>query len=248
MEKEQKQGINGGTIIIIMIICIIVGMAPGYILGEKIINKKEATTEQKEQKKDNSKEEATPEVEQPKEEENNNQKQEETSKKSTSLDVSKDCFNSGKCEKEYELSNGEKTIKVRIMSNSSSIYIYLNDNDILQFNISDPNMGNKSVNKIALLDTNHLVIETKSSARKERYYFDNNNSMINHIFEAPYDTNNTFANDITSKEEIHYYSALGCDSQGKYRSLYKYKFTIISSTKYSIEYIGEAKTVCAGQS
>ena len=106
------------------------------------------------------------------------------------------------------------------MSNGTDMYIYKDSSDIKIFAIHDPNMGEKKVNKIALLDTNHLVIEIKSSAGIERDYFDSRDSHILDTWEIPYDNRYRFNTEIIDKEIYYYRSESSCDAEGRYRTAY----------------------------
>ena len=55
MEKEAKQGISGGVLCLIIVLCLLLGLASGYILHDKLSNEdnkkiKQNVTEQKDEK------------------------------------------------------------------------------------------------------------------------------------------------------------------------------------------------------
>ena len=251
MRGNEKQFKDTRLIIVLLSVIIILLLGVITLLLAKDNKQSTILEPNKVDKKEEQRKEDI--VEEPKEE-----KEEEQAKKKTTeennkaeskyIDVSNECFNSGKCTKEFELSNGEKNIKIKIMSNGSEIYIYKDGSDIKYFAIQDPNWGEYKVNKIALLDTNHLVIELKSFAGIERDYFDSRDSLILQAWEIAYDNNYRFNTEITDKVIYYYRSELGCDAEGRNRTSYKYKFTIKDENNYNSEYVESIKTVCAGQS
>ena len=46
MEKETKQGISGGVLCLIIVLCLLLGLASGYILHDKLSNEEETKIEE----------------------------------------------------------------------------------------------------------------------------------------------------------------------------------------------------------
>ena len=237
----DQKSISGVTLIIIMILCIALGMAPGYILGSKMLEK-EKTQEAKDQGSNKT-------VETIEEQTNTNDQTNNTpSALSKYIDVSSECFNSNNCTKEFELSNGAKTITIKVVSNGAHYTIYKHNQELDSFIIEDPNFGKSKVNKIAFLDTEHLVIEMKNNAGITRYYYDSGNERVLTAFELPYNDKGRFDTEITDKEIFYFKQESTCDSEGKNRTVHKYRYTIKDKDEYSNDYMESFKIACAGQS
>ncbi len=251
-EKEIKQGISGGVLCLIVVLCLLLGLASGYILHDKLLSKEETKTEQKEAKikKDNKKIE---------EKENDNTKEKDTinkntkvEKKSVSIALTNECINSKKsCSKEYTLSNGEINISIKTeMDINKSQIILINGKEIYKHEISDYN-GPFNINGVALLDNNIVVLDIYNPGYsgpdghiRTFYDVDSNFKEINSILsnKNEYDYNNP--NKIELKEGTYETCEVKtCDDQIKRT----YSYTINDDKKITSKLEKEENQFCSAQ-
>lgn len=125
MEKEKvetKQGISGGVLCLIVVLCILLGLTSGYIIHDKLMDK---TVNEKNEIKNIIEEK-----------ENNNKEEKETENKTNykELDLSNECFNKNEsCKKEYELNyNGSNnTIVINNNSEKNEFYLSINGKEVI---------------------------------------------------------------------------------------------------------------------
>lgn len=257
MEKEPKQGISKGVLLIIIILCLLLGLTSGYIVHDKLSNKEETKTEQKdnkEEKKDNN-------IAEEKEEETKEETKEESKKenvksekKSVSINLDKECINSSKkCSKEYTLSNNDKNVTINteiktISNNEFDQIITINGKSIYKHEARNYD-GPYMIHGIALLDNNVLVIEIynpgysgPSSNFRIFYDADLEYKEIKTIYDTEYDFNNP--NNIESKEgTYHTCEVRTCDDQTKRT----YKYIIDENKKITSTLEKEENKFCSAQ-
>ena len=198
--KEEKKKSNAGLIAIIMVLCLCLGIAVGFIISKELRknDKKEPDTKIEEKKPEEKKEEEKPE-EKPEE------KKEETPtpKKETAVKAFGDeCSFTKRCEKEFDLTNGEKTYKIKVSKDPSNTTFTVDGKELLKYQ----NVTNDyAVENIALLDNNYLVIETSNYGGPNiklfnRDYYDSKLNKIAFIFDQSF---HKISGDITSKEIIY---------------------------------------------
>ena len=180
MEKEQKQGISGGVLFLIIVLCLLLGLTSGYIIHEKLEkneNNKQINTNKEETKEEKEK------------------KQEDENKINyKELDLSNECFNKKEsCKKEYELEIGsyKSDIKIEytykdaksISDNNETFIMTINNKEIFNSPYGD------SVSKVYLLENGMIVLENPDYTRYSYYSAD-----YNQLLEIPSDVikNNNF--------------------------------------------------------
>lgn len=252
MEKEQKQGISGGVLFLIIVLCLLLGLTSGYILHDKLSNKEETKTEQKEteNKKDNNITEEKEAKEETKEESNKENVNHE--KKSVSIDLTKECINSNnKCEKEYKLSNGEINITINTkMDNTKNQIVSINGKEIYTHEINDI-YGPYHINGIALLDNNILVLDINnpgysgpSGHIRIFYDADSNFKEIDRINSNKYEYDPNNPKKIESKEGTYETCEVKtCDDQVKRT----YSYTINDNKKITSKLEKEENQFCSAQ-
>ena len=182
-QKKQKY-----KIVIIFIICLLVGMISGYLLGANLNNnntnivndteekEEENNEEENNQEDEDTKEDKEIEIQEQKEEPKKEEKEEENQKEeiikapessqkvetitgtNPVINLKDECFNSQACTKEYDLNNGKTNIRIKIKRDSNWLTITGNDLRLLERESYDPIVGDKIITQIALLDNNYLVL------------------------------------------------------------------------------------------
>ena len=199
-QKKQKY-----KIVIIIIICLLIGMIPGYLLGANlnnnntdIVNDTEEIEEETNEEENNQEDEDTKvdeekEIQEQKEEPKTQEKEEEKQQKEITkapessqkvetitgtnpvINLKNECFNSQVCTKEYDLNNGKTNIKIKIKRDSNWLTITGNDLRLLERESYDPIVGDKVITQIALLDNNYLVLEEQYNSIGKVRYYYNKN-------------------------------------------------------------------------
>ena len=144
--KEPKQGVSGGIVCLIVILCLLLGLTSGYILHDKLSNKEEKKTEQKDNQEEKEKDEIK-----------TNYKE---------LDLSNECFNKDlECTKEYSLELNDLSNKIKIEYSidktglDKDFKFYINDKKIKDdFTI---NSNGYKISKLFLLDNGSIVVEAR---------------------------------------------------------------------------------------
>ena len=252
MEKEPKQGISKGVLLIIIILCLLLGLTSGYIVHDKLSNKEETKTEQKEteNKKDNNITEEKEDKEETKEESNKEIVNHE--KKSVSIDLTKECINSNnKCEKEYKLSNGEISITINTkIDNTKSQIVSINGKELYTHETTDI-YGPFQINGIALLDNNIFVLDVSNpgysgpdSVSRSYYNVNKDYSLVKNISSIY----NSFPKDLTAREIEYSIAEEGCSRKPNKRAYDYYKISLQDDGSYNEEFIRTEYRICAGQS
>ena len=199
-QKKQKY-----KIVIIIIICLLIGMIPGYLLGANlnnnntdIVNDTEEIEEETNEEENNQEDEDTKvdeekEIQEQKEEPKTQEKEEENQKEeiikapessqkvetitgtNPVINLKNECFNSQVCTKEYDLNNGKTNIRIKIKRDSNWLTITGNDLRLLERESYDPIVGDKVITQIALLDNNYLVLEEQYNSIGKVRYYYNKN-------------------------------------------------------------------------
>lgn len=257
MEKEQKQGISGGVLFLIIVLCLLLGLTSGYIVHDVISDKQKTnknieSTKQNENTQENNKEEEDNKEEDKTKTENEKVENTKVEKKSVSLNLSNECINSkNNCEKEYKLSNGEINITINTkMDNTKSQVVSINGKEIYTHEINDI-YGPYQINGIALLDNNILVLDINnpgysgpSGHIRIFYDADSNFKEIDRINsnKNEYDPKNP--KKIESKEGIYETCEVKtCDDQVKRT----YSYTINDNKKITSKLEKEENQFCSAQ-
>ena len=165
------------------------------------------------------------------------------------INLKNECFNSQVCTKEYDISNGKNTIRIKIKRDSNWLTITGNNLRLLERRSYDPIIANQTITQIALLDNNYLVLEEQEDVMgKERYYYNKHMDNIITIRDAFYDDEHKITDSITSKEvtfiETNCFSIYGDD--GKIDGQ-KYKLVLKDQDAYEVKYIGKERLAVGGQ-
>ncbi len=165
------------------------------------------------------------------------------------INLKNECFNSQVCTKEYDISNGKITIRIKIKRDSNWLTITGNNLRLLERRSYDPIIANQTITQIALLDNNYLVLEEQEDVMgKERYYYNKHMDNIITIGDAFYDDEHKITDSITSKEvtfiETNCFSIYGDD--GKIDGQ-KYKLVLKDQDAYEVKYIGKERLAVGGQ-
>ncbi len=165
------------------------------------------------------------------------------------INLKNECFNSQVCTKEYDISNGKITIRIKIRRDSNWLTITGNNLRLLERRSYDPIIANQTITQIALLDNNYLVLEEQEDVMgKERYYYNKHMDNIITIGDAFYDDEHKITDSITSKEvtfiKTNCFSIYGDD--GKIDGQ-KYKLVLKNQDAYEVKYIGKERLAVGGQ-
>ena len=239
MEKGTKQGVSGGILIIIMILCITLGIATGYIIGNKLLKKEET---RQETNKDKTDKQAT-------EDKNSNTKR----GTSRGINVEEKC-KEDECTLDFDLSNNIVTKKVHIerkkIENSLETTITINDEIMKLFNDykNDYYTNFGIITKIGIFDNGIIVIEHHGSATPtslDRTYY-KNNKIITTISDFV-DGAGYLKEDIVSKT-VTYHSEGGCYDNDTKRDETEHIFTLNDDGTYETKDVSTKTKGCAGQS
>ena len=264
MEKERKQGISGGVLCLIIVLCLLLGLASGYILHDKLSNEdnkkiKQNVTEQKDEKTQSTI--------------SNNENKEELSQepnnnKDDVLELTELCKNQDNCQKDFTLNNNEKTINFTYSTYKLNNYlgnvIKLNDkNNVVSLMPNNIDNEYHKATKIALLKNNIIVIEYEELSHYNnlsyhfiREYFNSNGQELTKIMSIEpkniYDENDKSDirnNDIidTTVSYTDIYTS-ECKSDYDTKKLYRYKLTLISENEFKKEIIDYKEKSCSAQS
>ena len=154
MEKETKQGISGGALAIIIVLCIALGIASGYILNDKVL-KKEDVTQNESSYYNNIKEEKNPKKSDPPQKENGTQSNEDDTTPNKTESSSNE--------------NGatDKVINTANICKNSNRAIYCNIN-------YGPSFGNEISIQVNSIIENYLFTYESNTDSSYDFYGDNN--------------------------------------------------------------------------
>ena len=246
-QKETKQGISGGILCLIIVLCLLLGLTSGYILHDKLLSKEETKTEQKDNKEDKNSNNNT-----------SNEKEPEVKKEklgvAKGIDISEYCDYKTDCTKDFELSNEIDTYQVHLRIEkkkySMSTYITLDDTKLItnKINVLDKNDFG-TVSKIGILDNGIIAIEyidySLPAGTTRSYYKDN--KLLTSIYDFINGSGN-FNEDITAKEII-YHNEGECYNNDTKRDQYENIFKINDDGTFSTEEKTKTTTIgCSGQS
>lgn len=251
MEKEQKQGVRGGVLCLIIVLCLLLGLTSGYIVHDLISNKQETNKEKENDKPtENTNEEKSSENIEDKNIENNTPIK---LGKSKGIDIKEICSDYYNCSKEFELSNEIITykIKIEVVKKEYDLETYLTlENQKL---VSNETWVNSKYNfgiiqKIGIFDNGILVIESSGSSTPtgttRSYYKDG--KKITEIFDF-IGGNGYFSEDIVSKKVI-YHTEGSCYANNTKRDEYEHLFTLNDDGTFTKEDTKTTTKGCAGQS
>ena len=167
MEKETKQGVSGGVLFLIVILCLGLGLTSGYIIHDKLSNNGERNTTNNKKANENDNKE--------KEEKNiNNDSSKE--KETYSIEIPSDCTDKKDCVKTYDFSlkGNNHTLKVYNISTATldnSSYFTIDDQKI-----EAKKGGFEFIDKFAVIDNSIFVISGRYSNGdwREIIYLDSN--------------------------------------------------------------------------
>jgi hypothetical protein len=241
--KEEKKKSNAGLIAIIMVLCLCLGIAVGFIISRELgkDDKKEPDTkiEEKENKPEEKKEEEKKE-EKP---EDKNPEETPTPKNKTAVKAFGDeCSFMKDCEKEFEITNGEKTYKIKVKKEVYTTIIMVDGKELLNYHLINEE---HAIENIALLDNNYLVVETSIYAGPNKKWFvrDYFDSKLNKIAWMQQQSN-VIEGELTSKEIIwadHICSEPYVTEADGSITVKKYKLVLNDNDKYEKTVIGTAK-------
>ncbi len=254
MDKEKiktKQGVSGGVLCLIIVLCLLLGLTSGYIIHDLISNKLETNKEAENVKPTkNTNEEKSSENIEDKNIENNTPIK---LGKSKGIDIKEICSDYYNCSKEFELSNEIITykMKIEVVKKEYELETYLTlENQKLVRNEtwvnSKYNFG--IIQKIGIFDNGILVIESHGSSTPTEttrsYYKDG--KKITEIFDF-IGGNGYFSEDIVSKKVI-YHTEGSCYANNTKRDEYEHLFTLNDDGTFTKEDTKTTTKGCAGQS
>ena len=245
MEKETKQGISGGVLCLIIVLCLLLGLASGYILHDKLSNEEETKIE--EIKKEETEKNDT-------NQKNETEKEEKKLGTAKGIDISDYCDYKNACTKDFELSNEIDTyqvhLKIEKKEYSMSTYISLDNTKLItnQINVLDKNDFGR-VAKIGILDNGIIAIEyidyTLPAGTTRSYYKDY--KLLTSIYDM-INGSGHFNEDITAKE-ITYHNEGPCYDNDTKRDQYENVFKLNDDGTFNNEIKTKTTTTgCAGQS
>ena len=254
MDKEKiktKQGVSGGVLCLIIVLCLLLGLTSGYIVHDVISNKQETNIEAENVKptKNTNEEKSSENIE------NKNIENNTPIKlgKSKGIDIKEICSDYYNCSKEFELSNEIITykIKIEVVKKEYDLETYLTlENQKL---VSNETWVNSKYNfgiiqKIGIFDNGILVIESSGSSTPtgiaRSYYKDG--KKITEIFDF-IGGSGYISEDIVSKKVI-YHTEGSCYANNTKRDEYEHLFTLNDDGTFTKEDTKTTTKGCAGQS
>jgi len=254
MDKENnktKQGVSGGVLCLIIVLCLLLGLTSGYILHDKLSTKEE-------QKKEETIYDTRNKQNEEKSSENIEDKSAENKTpiklgESKGIDIKEICSDYSNCSKEFELSNEIITykIKIEVVKKEYELETYLTLGD--QKLVGNETWVNSKYNfgiiqKIGIFDNGILVVESSGSSTPTgttRYYY-KDGKKITEIFDF-INGYGHFSEDIVSKKVI-YHTEGSCYANNTKRDEYEHLFTLNDDSTFTKEDTKTTTKGCAGQS
>jgi len=254
MDKEiikTKQGVSGGVLCLIIVLCLLLGLTSGYIIRDKLSNNEEkihSNINQKNEENNNTnKNEKTENEKNNVEEPEKNQIEKNTNndasneKKTYEVKITSDCKDNTKCIKSYDFSLNNKNHILKIYNISTSTFDHSS-----YFTIDDEKFelkeGFEFIDKFAIIDSNLLVISgiRASADYRSIIYIDSNLNKKTEIIGENYKDNQV----LTSKTNIFTTcEAITCDNQIER----KYSYTIADDGTATTKLIKEENKFCSAQ-